>query len=424
MGRLRHEAGQTIVLVAVLLPLFLGLGALTVDIGYWYVVKKTAQDAADAAALAAARELPDEPRAREVAEKYVEANMPGADKPDIDFPYTGGDTGVGIIEEGEPDYTKIEVTVRHPTGTFFGRIFGLIEPAVIGRAVAERLGGRENLAIFAHSADCSGSPLDFAAPDVYVNGLVHANGRFRVSDGPFWAAEGTHNKPNCPSAIDSTVQSQFGESRPPPAGSACAGSPCREPNDDVYRTWPVWFTPSEFGFPNACTYTGVVIHISPGIVTVDGAPAFEGADSAVPAGSYCALKSINLDGNGLTGSITAIAPTIAINGDNQTLTPFASGVLLFAVPNTDAESDGSLAADGNPHCADDPRVTLGGGSNLWSGIVFNPCGLIEVNTGDASPDAPSLSGALIGERIEVGGSRFYMDGASGLTLPPYLALWK
>ena len=58
MGRLRHEAGQTVVLVAVLLPLFLGLGALAVDIGYWYVVKKTAQDAADAAALAAARELP------------------------------------------------------------------------------------------------------------------------------------------------------------------------------------------------------------------------------------------------------------------------------------------------------------------------------------------------------------------------------
>ena len=50
MSRLRQEAGQTVVLVAVLLPLFLGLGAIAVDVGYWYVVKKTAQDAADAAA--------------------------------------------------------------------------------------------------------------------------------------------------------------------------------------------------------------------------------------------------------------------------------------------------------------------------------------------------------------------------------------
>ena len=32
MSRLRHEAGQTVVLIAVLLPLFLGLGAIAVDI--------------------------------------------------------------------------------------------------------------------------------------------------------------------------------------------------------------------------------------------------------------------------------------------------------------------------------------------------------------------------------------------------------
>ena len=68
MGRLRHEAGQTVVLFAVLLPLFLGLGAIAVDIGYWYVVKKTAQDAADAAALAAAAELPDKFAAEQAAQ--------------------------------------------------------------------------------------------------------------------------------------------------------------------------------------------------------------------------------------------------------------------------------------------------------------------------------------------------------------------
>ena len=78
MSRLRHEAGQTVVLVAVLLPLFLGLGAIAVDIGYWYVVKKTAQDAADAAALAAARELPNATVAIPTGEDYVHRNMPDA----------------------------------------------------------------------------------------------------------------------------------------------------------------------------------------------------------------------------------------------------------------------------------------------------------------------------------------------------------
>ena len=78
MSRLRHEAGQTVVLVAVLLPLFLGLGAMAVDVGYWYVVKKTAQDAADAAALAAARELPNAAVAIPTGEDYVHRNMPDA----------------------------------------------------------------------------------------------------------------------------------------------------------------------------------------------------------------------------------------------------------------------------------------------------------------------------------------------------------
>jgi len=82
VGRLRNEAGQIVVLFALLLPLFLGLGALAVDVGYWYVVKKEAQDAADAAALAAARDLGrGQPVATQTAIDYVRKNMPDAPLP-------------------------------------------------------------------------------------------------------------------------------------------------------------------------------------------------------------------------------------------------------------------------------------------------------------------------------------------------------
>jgi Flp pilus assembly protein TadG len=50
----RHESGQVVVLFAMLLPVFLGIGAVVLDIGNWYVHKRHLQTQVDAAALAAA----------------------------------------------------------------------------------------------------------------------------------------------------------------------------------------------------------------------------------------------------------------------------------------------------------------------------------------------------------------------------------
>ena len=204
MGRLRHEAGQIVVLVAVLLPLFLGLGALAVDIGYWYVVKKTAQDAADAAALAAAAELPDKFAAEQAAGTYVEANMPDASW-SVEYPYVpdavGGDPSVGGDDPpappvaGTPDPTKVEVIVEHHADTFFGRIFGMFEAVIASRAVAERLNTDGDWAIFAHSDDCTDA-LAFDGNDMSITGYAHSNGQFAITgvrscSGGWWALRGS-----------------------------------------------------------------------------------------------------------------------------------------------------------------------------------------------------------------------------------------
>jgi len=425
MSRLRHEAGQTVVLFAVLLPLFLGLGAIAVDIGYWYVVKKTAQDAADAAALAAARELPSctDPGcpAYELAKTYVEDNMPGAEW-NIEHPYTPDDAPqVGVIVDGTPDPSKIKVTVTHSARTFFGRAFGVFDATITRRAVAERLGGTGNLAIFSHSRECDADPpLEFAGQEVYINGLVHANGRFRVSSGPFWAAEGTHNKPNCPSSIDSGVQSQFGEDMPPPAGTACAGAPCREPNDDVFQDWPAWFTPAQFGWHGGCTRSGDVIEITEGVVRIDGEEhAFA---ASVPSGTYCARRSFTMNGDGLTGMVTALAPEISVDGRDQVIAPYAHDVLFFAVPNADDVVMNDGPVETGPLECSDTAMTLSGARNTWSGIVFSPCGLVSVNVGESSAGSPALAGAILAASVKITGSEFYMDGDENLTLPPHLAL--
>ena len=55
--RLREERGQTIIFVSAALPVLLAAGALVVDGSQLFVNKRSLQNAADAAALAAARDL-------------------------------------------------------------------------------------------------------------------------------------------------------------------------------------------------------------------------------------------------------------------------------------------------------------------------------------------------------------------------------
>jgi Putative Flp pilus-assembly TadE/G-like len=410
MSRLRHEAGQTVVLLAVLLPLFLGLGAIAVDVGYWYVIKKTAQDAADAAALAAARELPNATVAIPTGEDYVHRNMPDA-VATVSTPYaepTAGSGDVGVVSpptSGTPDPMKIEVTVHQHAGTFFGRMFGVFDANVTARAVAERLPGDDTLAIFSFENPMCGDEngLEFDAENVRVNGFIHSNGRFRISRGPFWAADGTISRNNCVSSIEHEVYSQFGSA--PPLN--------REPRDVFEtRTWPLWHTPADVGWLDGCTYSGAMIEITQSAVTIDGDVHPHGG--TLPSGTYCATTSFHLDGNGLSGRITVLSPQITVEGGDLQLRPFAQDVLFFAVPNSDTTSsnDGSLAANGGASCvpSDGNDLALRGSGHRWFGLVFNPCGRIQANLGGGLDGAPALEGALVGFRVLLQGNGFEMIG--------------
>src|SRR4051794_1172646 len=55
--QLRHQRGQVLILVAIALPVFLAFTMLVIDGSLGYVKKRQTQNAADAAALAAAREV-------------------------------------------------------------------------------------------------------------------------------------------------------------------------------------------------------------------------------------------------------------------------------------------------------------------------------------------------------------------------------
>ena len=58
LARLRRDDGQSLIVVAVILVVLLGMAGLVIDVGELYVTQRHLQTAADAAALAAAQDLP------------------------------------------------------------------------------------------------------------------------------------------------------------------------------------------------------------------------------------------------------------------------------------------------------------------------------------------------------------------------------
>ncbi|MFQ5922391.1 MAG: pilus assembly protein TadG-related protein, partial [Anaerolineales bacterium] len=107
--RRTSEAGQSMVLFGLLLVVLIGMLALVMDGGYAFLQRRGAQTAADAGALAGARELcrsGDTSLATQVALDYAITRNRALE------------ADVSIID-GE-----VEVTTRIPFPTFFGRVLG------------------------------------------------------------------------------------------------------------------------------------------------------------------------------------------------------------------------------------------------------------------------------------------------------------
>jgi len=127
------EKGGVMIIVAFLLFfVFLGMVALSVDVGYLYLQKRHQQSTADAAALAAAWELPwytptnGETSIETTAKSYVATNH--IDDADVDVSPPGGD-----IRK-----VKVEITKEYPLFFAAAPPIGQTESDVYAMAVATR----------------------------------------------------------------------------------------------------------------------------------------------------------------------------------------------------------------------------------------------------------------------------------------------
>ena len=140
-GRRTDERGAVAVLVALLLPLIMGMAGLAVDVGSWYMTQGQLQAAADAAALAGAWDLPSSPSdAETAAQTLADLDVSGATVTSV-TPYNSNSS-------------EIQVTLSKHGPLWFGSFLGVSAPTITASAVAESTPSTGSF-IYAGNTGCS-----------------------------------------------------------------------------------------------------------------------------------------------------------------------------------------------------------------------------------------------------------------------------
>jgi hypothetical protein len=110
------QQGGIVMMFAMFAIILCGFAALAVDAGNLYVTKTRLQGAADAAALAAVQELPNEGQTRAAAIQYAETNLPPDRHGDV---LAGSDVEIGTWDADSRTFTPggtapdaVRVTLR------------------------------------------------------------------------------------------------------------------------------------------------------------------------------------------------------------------------------------------------------------------------------------------------------------------------
>lgn len=122
----KNEDGQAMVLMALLMVVLMGFAALAVDGGRLYITKSQLQNAADAAALAGAQDLPVASTAKNEAETMAKLN--GIKEIEI----------TSIDPDYKDDSTKIEIVLTRNVTYTFAQVLGFKNSKISARAVAQR----------------------------------------------------------------------------------------------------------------------------------------------------------------------------------------------------------------------------------------------------------------------------------------------
>jgi len=158
----QRELGQSALLVVLSIAMLCGVAALVVDIGMISVTKGQLQNAADAAALAGAKELPSASTAKSTAVTYAGLNGVPAANTTATSPYNS-------------NANRIEVVCKETVQYTFARIFGMNSIEVSARAVAEKTGPTGGAFGYAVFSGGNSLLLGMYSSNLNISGSIHSN---------------------------------------------------------------------------------------------------------------------------------------------------------------------------------------------------------------------------------------------------------
>jgi cytoskeletal protein CcmA (bactofilin family) len=347
----RRRDGQSLALVAVMLPVLVGMIAASVTVGTVYTSATRLQNAVDAAAVAAAEEAARGNTAAVGSQSaFIAEDAPGA-------------SGSVALVPSQPNTVEATGVLTVPGG--FAALFGHRTFTVRSAAVARWGPGTAfNFAIFQGDPNASDQALTLNGNED-VTGSVHSNNDL-VLNGNVGVTGSCGGNP----AV--TVH-----------GNVSCTSGLIQPAPEV--PMPVW-TPSEVTPAHATVIgspTSPVSSYTPpgntvtGNYIIYGNLVFNGNTSV--DGNFLVYGNVTFNGNvSESGSVTAFGGNITLNGNVSQYLPSA-GIALAAFTTTGAPgggSGGAITVNGNDTVngtlyAPDGQTTLNGNVTVIGAVVAN-----------------------------------------------------
>jgi cytoskeletal protein CcmA (bactofilin family) len=382
----RNESGQTIVLVALMMVMLIGFGALTIDVGAMTFQRSNLQNAADSAALAGIQNLPSAGNVKKAAIDYARSN--GIKVTENGAPQSGDTIAINTPYKG--DSTKVEVIITRQVRHYLAGILGLTQSNISARAVAQKNGKVGGPAF--HYAIFSGNPNYTLAMsgNSYVLGDIHTNYRATMSgnadiNGSVEAVSTFNISGN--TNITGTVQaSSISQS-----GNSYIGNPIQSPSSFVDMI-PDFSDKIKMEADAAGTMQYGNVSIS-GNTTMD-TPIFIKGNLTISGNTTFTFTSpIYVDGN------------ITISG-NYTY----PGSCIYATGHINLSGNNSLTDKKVLVYSKNKDITISGNSSP-SGIIFAPNGTISIS-------GNSINGRVIADKVSLSGNYNVVSGADDFDCLP------
>jgi hypothetical protein len=371
-ARRGRESGQMLVLFVLALGVLMGFVAMSIDVGMILHERRSAQNAADAAALAGVQELPGSPSAAVLAAQQWAAQN-GFSSED------GATITVNTPYQGNPG--AVEVIIEEETPFLFARALGLDSINVHARAVATR-DGAGAYAIYAHGSAC-GEPreVDVSGSTLSADGDIHSNGDIKLTNGT--------------TEVDGTVTYRC---PPPNTGGSTTNISGGLNQASQTVNWPIYYAYSDFG---PCTFSS-----SGDLQITQSDPQYwlndDPGTNTLKPGVYCADGDIHLSGGTFFGNVTFVARNeVHFSGATFDFTPYRHDVVAFA-----EKSDPGCRVQ-NAGCDLDPAVHISSSTFTWEGILLATRYTVQISSSTASTD--DSEGSVIGEFVKISGSTADID---------------